>query len=64
MTRGKDLQISGLQKKISRRFPPFTWSVCKKEEEGKREKHGLGSSWPKLKFEFESFKLGLKVELG
>jgi hypothetical protein len=38
------------------------WSVCKKEEERRREKHGLGSSWPNFKFEFESFKLGLKVE--
>jgi hypothetical protein len=34
------------------------------KEERKREKQWLGSLLPKFKFEFESFKLGLKVEQG
>jgi hypothetical protein len=31
-----------------------------RKEERKRDKQGLGSLWLKFKFEFESFKLGLK----
>jgi hypothetical protein len=34
------------------------------KEERKRENQGLGSLWPKFKFEFESLKLGLKIEQG
>jgi hypothetical protein len=58
------LQIFGLQKEIPQQVFSLHLIGLQKEEERKREKHGLGSSWPKFKFEFESFKLGLKVELG
>jgi hypothetical protein len=38
MTKGRDLQISGLQKEIPSRSSPSTWSVCKKKKK-EREKN-------------------------
>jgi hypothetical protein len=43
---------------------PSLGQFTRRKKKRKREKPRLGSSWPKFKFEFESFKLGLKVELG
>jgi hypothetical protein len=50
MTRGRDLQISRLQKELSSRSSFSTWSVCKGEKKRRREKHGVRSSRPKFKF--------------
>jgi hypothetical protein len=38
MTKGKDLQIPGLQKEIPSRSSPFTWSVCTKNEKEREKK--------------------------
>jgi hypothetical protein len=42
-------------------IPP--WSVWVEREREKREVRELGLAWPKIKFEFEFFKLDEKVSL-
>jgi hypothetical protein len=52
MTKGRDLQLPGLQKKISSRPSPSPGRFAK-ERKREGEKTRLGSLWPNFNFKFE-----------